>query len=162
MKQFVMRYLFWLLLLFSLLYWPVNPFALWLNEMQRELTLAGLAPFLAPGQLQGIDIMINPHYKIIITQACNGMIPILFLWAAILAFPAPLWHQLIWLLIGYVGFSIVNVIRLLIVVHFVEKGGQASFYWSHDLLGNAILMIFGQLLFVLFIKSSRRFRKIGF
>jgi exosortase/archaeosortase family protein len=159
MKQFIFRYFFWLLLLFTLLYWPQNPVALWLNELQRQLTLAGLAPFLNPGQLQGIDIIINPHYKIIITQACNGVIPVLFLWAGILAFPAPLWYRFLWLLIGYVGFSIVNVVRLLMVVHFVEKGGQPSFYWAHDILGNGLLILFGQLLFMLYLRGSRRFRK---
>jgi exosortase/archaeosortase family protein len=114
-----------------------------------------LAYFLAPGQLQGIDIIINPHYKIIINQACNGMIPVIFLWASILAYPSKLLLKLLWMVLGYAVFSIVNIIRILIVVYFVEQEGeQSNFYWSHDLLGNAMLMITGLFIFYVFIKRS--------
>ena len=125
-----------------------------LNQGQTQLTLFGLNLFLKPEQLQGIDIMINPHYKIIINQACNGMIPILFLWASILAYPAKFWHKVLWIILGYFVFSVVNVARILLVVYSVEEGGRGNFYWSHDLLGNSILMFVGLGLFVAFIKTS--------
>ena len=126
-----------------------------LNQGQTQLTLFGLNLFLKPEQLKGIDIMINPHYKIIINQACNGIIPILFLWASILAYPALFRHKVLWMILGYMVFSVVNVFRILFVVYFVEQeGGRGNFYWSHDLLGNALLMIVGLGLFVAFIKTS--------
>jgi exosortase/archaeosortase family protein len=57
---------------------------------------------------------------------------------------------------GYVVFSLVNVWRILLVVYFVEqKGEQGNFYWSHDLLGNTILMVTGLTLFILFIKTAK-------
>ena len=113
--------------------------------------------FLAPEQLQGINIWINPQYKIIINQACNGIIPILFLFASILAYPSTLWLKIFWMSIGYIIFSLVNVVRILLVVYFVEqKGGQENFYWSHDLIGNALLMSVGLGLFILFIKLSKK------
>jgi len=156
MKRFVKLYLFYLLLLFGLLYMPVTPLALWLNHLQSSLTLTGLAYFLTPGQLQGIDIIINPHYRIIINQACNGMIPVIFLWASILAYPSKLLLKFLWMVWGYAVFSIVNIIRILIVVYLVEQqGGQQNFYWAHDLLGNALLMVTGLFLFYLFIRTSR-------
>jgi exosortase/archaeosortase family protein len=62
--------------------------------------------------------------------------------------------------IGYVLFSILNVIRILLVVYFVEgEGGKGNFYWSHDLLGNALLMLLGLGLFITFIKTSGKIPK---
>jgi len=155
MKRFAVLYFFYLALLFILLYADTSAFSLWLNDQQTNLTLHLLDLFLKPEQLKGIDIWITPHYKIYISQACNGFIPVFFLWAAILAYPAKLWYKILWLGITYVVFAIVNTLRLLIVVYFAEQAeGGSSFYWSHDLLGNAILMLTGLGLFIAFIKLS--------
>ncbi len=125
------------------------------NESQTKLTIFFLKIFLTPGQLQGVDIWINPQYKIIINQACNGLIPIIFLFASIFAYPSTLWHKIYWMIIGYTVFTLVNVFRILLVVYFVEqKAGRENFYWSHDLMGNALLMGVGLLLFIAFIKTS--------
>ena len=156
MKRFVALYFLFLALLFVFLYLPTSPVSLYLNQVQTDLTLYLLGLFLEPGQLQGIDIMINPHYKIIINQACNGLIPFFFLAASILAFPATLLHKALWLLIGYLVYSLANVGRILMVVHFVEsEGGRDNFHWSHDIVGNAILLVVGLGLFIAFIKSSK-------
>lgn len=158
MKRFIALYFLFLAILFTLFYADTNIFSITLNEGQSTLTLTLLDLFLDPGQLKGIDIWINPHYKIIINQACNGMIPILFLFASILAYPSSLGHKLFWMGTGYVLFSLVNVLRILMVVYFVEqKEGQANFYWSHDFVGNALLIGVGLGLFIAFIKTSRRF-----
>ncbi len=117
----------------------------------------GLEMFLKPEQLKGIDIWINPHYKIIINKACNGVIPILFLFASVLAYPSRVTHKIVWMVLGYVLFSVVNVARILLVVHFTQTGkGQEDFYWSHDLVGNALLMLTGLGLFIAFIKTSSK------
>ena len=127
------------------------------NERQTKLTLFLLDMFLPPEQLQGIDIWINPQYKIIINRACNGIIPILFLFASILAYPSTLWYKIFWMSLGYIIFSLVNVFRILLVVYFVEQeGGQENFYWSHDLVGNVLLMSVGLGLFIAFIKLSKK------
>jgi exosortase/archaeosortase family protein len=157
MKQFIALYFLFLLILFTLFYADTSIVSTILNNTQTKLTLFLLNIFLDPGQLQGIDIWINPHYKIIINQACNGIIPILFLWASILAYPSTIWHKILWIVIGYILFTLVNVFRILLVVHFTEQqAGQANFYWSHDLLGNSILMLVGLGLFIAFIKTSSK------
>lgn len=159
MKRFAALYFLFLIGLFTLFYADTNVFSTYINEAQTALTLFSLNLFLEPAQLKGIDIWINPQYKIVIDQACNGMIPILFLFAAILAYPSALWHKIIWMGAGYVLFSLVNVLRILLVVYFVEqKEGQGNFYWAHDLLGNALLMGVGLGLFVAFIKTSKRLK----
>jgi len=157
MKQFLALYLLFLVLLFTLFYAPTSEFSTLLNEGQTKLTLYFLDLFLKPDQLKGIDIWINSHYKIIINQACNGMIPILFLFASILAYPSKIPHKILWMCIGYILFSMVNVIRILLVVFVTENGkGHEDFYWSHDLVGNMLLMMTGLGLFITFIKTSSR------
>jgi len=155
MKRFIALYFLFLVLLFTFFYADTSIVSTFLNEGQTKLTLFFLDMFLSPDQLVGIDIIINPHYKIIINQACNGMIPILFLFASILAYPSGITHKILWMSIGYVLFSIVNVLRILLVVYFVEgEGGRGNFYWSHDLLGNTLLMVLGLGLFIIFIKTA--------
>ena len=157
MKRFIAFYFISLAFLFMFFYADTNPLSTYLNEAQTALTLLMLNPFLDPSQLQGSDIWINPNYKIIINQSCNGMIPILFLIAAIIAYPSAVRYKILWMITGYVVFSLVNTLRILLVVHFVEQEeGRANFYWSHDLLGNTILMITGLALFIAFIKTSKR------
>jgi len=155
MKKFIALYFLFLAVLFTFFYADTSVVSSTLNDGQTKLTLYGLKLFLEPDQLQGIDIWINPHYRIIINQACNGMIPILFLWASILAYPSAIWHKIFWMGLGYLVFSLVNIFRILLVVHFVEQpAGQSNFYWSHDLVGNAVLMAVGLGLFIAFIKTA--------
>lgn len=157
MKRFAAFYFLFLVGLFTAFYADTTVLSIYINEAQTSLTLFGLGLFLEPAQLKGIDIWIDPQYKIIIDQACNGMIPILFLFAAILAYPSTLWHKIIWMGTGYMVFSLVNILRILLVVYFVEQEeGQGNFYWSHDILGNALLMGAGLGLFIAFIKTSKR------
>ena len=157
MKRFIALYFLFLALLFVLFYFPTSPMATLLNMGQTKLTLFFLSQFLEPDQLRGIDIWINPHYKIIITQACNGMIPILFLFASILAYPSSIMAKVFWMILGYILFSVVNVVRLLFVVHMTQTGeGFSDFYWSHDLVGNALLLLTGLGLFIAFIKTSSK------
>ena len=157
MKQFIALYFLFLVLLFVLFYVPTSAVSTVLNDGQTNLTLMMLEFFLKPHQLQGVDIWISPQYKIIITQACNGVIPILFLFASILAYPSTFVHKVLWMLIGYVVFSLVNVLRILLVVNVTQIGeGQKDFYWSHDIIGNIMLMFTGLILFVFFIKTAKK------
>ena len=156
MKRFIALYLLFLAIFFTFLYAQTNPLSSYLNDLQTALTLALLNLFLDPSQLQGIDIWINPHYKIIINRSCNGMVPILFLFAAIIAYRASLKYKFFWMVSGYFLFTLVNALRILLVVYFVQQeAGRGNFYWSHDLLGNLLLMATGLTLFVLFIKTAR-------
>ena len=156
MKQFSYRYLALLPLLFALFYWDVSPVAEFINHYQTKLTLYFLELGLKEGQLQGIDILVNPHYKIIITKACNGMIPILVLFSAIWAYPVDWTFKVWWLFVGYGIITGINIARLLMVAHFVKK--QPDFPLYHDLFGNLLLMTTGLLLFYLFLRGTRSYR----
>ena len=157
MKQFVALYFFYIAILFTFFYADTSVLSNMLNEGQTKLTLFFLDMFLTSEQLKGIDIWINPHYKIIITQACNGMIPILFFFASVLAYPSSWGHKIVWMIFGYVLFSFVNVVRILLVVFVTQGGkGQKDFYWSHDLLGNTLLLLTGLGLFIAFVKRTNK------
>ena len=157
MKRFIALYFFFLAVLFFVFYAPISQVSQIFNDTQTTLTLSALNLFLEPNQLKGVDIWINPYYKIVITQACNGMIPILFLYASIMAYPSEIKHKILWMLLGYVLFFVVNIVRILLVVYVTENGnGQGDFYWSHDLVGNILLMLTGLGLFIAFIKTSSK------
>jgi exosortase/archaeosortase family protein len=157
MKRFIALYLLFLGGLFIFFYAPTSAISLFINELQTKLTLDTLTFFLKPEQIKGVDIWVNPQYKIMITKACNGMIPILFLYASILAYPATFMHKVLWIVWGYIVFFIVNIARILWVVYITEHGeGHGDFYWSHDLIGNLLLIVVGLGLFIGFIRSSNR------
>ena len=155
MKTFVYYYLALLPIMFGLLYWDISPLAEFVNHHQTKMLLFFLDIGLKDGQLQGIDIMISSHYKVIITKACNGMIPYLVLLSAILAYPASWSHRFLWAAIGYVTLVLVNIARLFIVVFYVTKT-PSNFELSHDIFGNFLFMVSGLALFYLFIKGSRK------
>ena len=155
MRRFIALYFLFLVGLFVLFYAPTSQMSQILNNIQTTLTLGILNLFLEPEQLKGADIWINPYYKIIITKACNGVIPILFLYASILAYPSTFKHKILWMFLGYILFFTVNIVRILLVVYVTQNGeGHEDFYWSHDLLGNTLLMMTGLGLFIAFIKTS--------
>lgn len=157
MKRFAFLYFFFLALLFALLYPDFSPLAVTVNEQQTGLTLYLLDLCLPTGMLNGIDILINPHYKIIITKACNGIIPVLFLFASLLAYPAFLRHKALWMLIGYTALTLINTGRILLVVYIVHNyNGKEDFSWAHDFIGNFILLVSGLTLFLMFIHTTSR------
>ena len=104
MKKFTALYFLYMALFFTFFYANTSMLSHSIHEEQTKLTLYFLNIFLEPDQLQGSDIWINPQYKIIINQACNGIIPILFLWAAILAYHSGIWHKILWMISGYIHF----------------------------------------------------------
>jgi exosortase/archaeosortase family protein len=146
-----------LALLFLLFYADTSFISEKLNIWQSQTTLALLKLGLDHGQVRGNDIIISPHYKLIVTQACNGMIPILFYLASVIAYPSTFNHKVIWGVLGYIVISVVNVLRILFVAHMV-KGGREHFELAHDIIGNMILMVVGLTLFIFFIKRGRKNR----
>ena len=126
------------------------------SESQTNFTLSTLNIFLDPEQLQGNKIWINPHYHLIVNKSCNGMIPILFLYASILAYPSSFFHKILWMIIGYFILFITNTVRILLVVYFVEEGGKENFYWAHDILGNVLLLFVGLVVFMAYVYNPRK------
>lgn len=58
------------------------------------------------------------------------------------------------------AFFSVNIVRILWVVFVTQEGeGYKDFYWSHDIVGNSMLMLTGLGLFIVFIKTARNTTK---
>jgi exosortase/archaeosortase family protein len=156
MKQFMTRYLFFLAISFTFLYLNNTPFSYEINHNQTAITLYFLEYFLNVDQLKGVDIWINPYYKIIINDACNGIVPILFFISGVLAYPLSLKHTMIWIFFGYIIFTSVNIFRIILVTYITQKGeGQKEFFWAHDIVGNILLITVGMVLFLLYIRTAK-------
>jgi exosortase/archaeosortase family protein len=158
-KRFVFSYMMLLGVLFGVLYWDLSPLSAWPNEFLRLKLLAILEVGLPEGQVRGSDIWINPHYKLIIEKACNGMIPVLMYLASIFAFPSNWGRKIVWGIVGTLIMLGLNVVRIFMVTYFVMQGGRENFSLSHDVLGNAIFMVTGLVLFYLFIRGGRSSRR---
>ncbi len=155
-QRFVLSYLIWLGVLFGLFYWDLSPLAHAPNEVLR-LNLLKIMDFgLTPGQVRGSDIWINPHYKLMIEKACNGMIPVLMYLASIFAYPSSWRRRILWGIAGTAVMLTLNVLRIFMVTWFVMQGGRESFSLSHDVFGNAIFMVAGLVMFYLFIRRAYR------
>jgi len=152
--RFPLFYFAWLGALFGVFYWDLSPLADIPNELLRKGLLEILDTFLPAGQVQGSDIWINPHYKLVIEKACNGMIPVLMYLASIFAFPASWSRRIAWGVTGAAVMLLLNIARVFMVTWFVMQGGQENFSLSHDVFGNAIFMIAGLVMFYLFIRRG--------
>jgi len=153
-QRFALSYLVWLGGLFGLFYWDLSPLAQAPNTFLRDHLLQIMDAGLPPGQVRGSDIWINPHYKLIIEKACNGMIPVLMYLASIFAYPSSWKRRLLWGIAGTVVMLSLNVARIFMVTWFVMQGGRESFSLSHDVFGNAMFMIAGLVMFYLFIRGA--------
>ncbi len=151
MKHFTLGYLILLPLLFALFFFDISPIANFVNTYQTKLSLLFLSHSLDAGRVVGTDIWVNPHYKIFITNACNGMIPIL-----VLEYHASWFKKILWIGIGYIAFTITNLVRLYAVAILVKK--QSEFHFYHTILGNILLLVVGLVLFYLFLNSTKHQR----
>ncbi len=112
-----------------------------LNEQQRQLILFLLDFGLPANQLQGDEIVISANYHLVITKACNGIIPIILYVSMVWAYPnRKIIDRVIWSIWGYIVLTIVDVARILIVVAIVEEE-RGKFVFTHDIGGNFIFMV---------------------
>lgn len=152
---FVIRYLFIALFLFSIIE-NINPISEFLNEYQTNLTMFFLSFFIDNNIIEGTTVIINSAYKVLITDECNGLLPLISIFSAILAYSAPIMHKIKWLIYIYVVYFIINVLRILIVIYVAFEYGYKSFFWTHDIFGNGLLISFGLLSFYFFIKTIKK------
>jgi len=155
-QRFVLGYILWLGILFGLFYWDLSPLSNVPNEWLRLKLLAAMDLGLPEGQVRGSDIWINPHYKLIIEKACNGMIPVLMYLASIFAYPANWGRKILWGIAGSLIMLGLNVARIYMVTWVVMQTGKKGFSLSHDIAGNALFMIAGLGMFYLFIRGTHR------
>ena len=95
-------------------------------------------------------VVINPNYSITIDRSCNGVVPLLIFWAAILAYRTKIVHKLQWMFMGYIALISANSLRIVFVIYMVLLDSK-YFTLAHDYIGNGFLMLLGFGLFMLFM-----------
>jgi exosortase/archaeosortase family protein len=141
--------------LFGLLYWEFSPFANPINDMQTRITLALLDPMLHPSSLQDHTIITPVNFHIIINKACNGIVPLLIYFALIWSYRRGIVDKVVWSVVGYGVVTLANTLRIWLVTKAVEYERE-SFEIAHDFFGNILLIATVLLLFVTFIKITKR------
>ena len=154
--KFLIAYPLWFLLLFGLFYWgkywDYSILGEWIDSLHREVIMVLLDAVL-PNHIIGYEIVITPHYRIVITPECNGLVPYFIYLAAVLAYPCSTMRKLFWALLGYFVIMFANFVRLVAVTEVVNGFGAKSFYYAHDIGGNILLVVVGSMLFWFFLKG---------
>lgn len=158
-NKFLIAYPFWFLLIFGIFYWgsywSMSPIGQYLDGVQRDMIMSVLDSTLN-NHVQNFDIIINSKYHVVITPECNGFVPYYIYLAGVLAYSCRLKRKLIYGVVGYFIFSIVNLIRLYTVTQIVNKYGADYFFLAHDIGGNLLLIITGMSIFWLYLKGCTK------
>jgi len=141
-------------LFFFFLYLPTSSFSILLNHFQTDITAWGVSHLLLPKLMRGHQIIITPHYSLIITQACNAMIAILLFLASIWAYPSSLKKKILFSFIGYTSLTLINILRIYLVSRLVLED-KNNFSLAHDYIGNMILLFGAIFLFWGFVRGKR-------
>jgi len=154
MKKFLLFYWFNMALFFALFYWDISPIAQFINTTQTDFVAYITSLILDKNIMNTHEIIINKHYSLVIENACNGIIPYLFFLASMVAFPANIWHKIIWAIIGYIVISSINIFRIWLITQFVLSS-QDNFSLAHNWIGNILLVVTALTLFVAFVKTKK-------
>ena len=141
MKRFVLLFLIVLLIAFGLVYSPpvreniIGPFTMGLTVFSGWL----IDFFGGQVTVEG-NVLTIPGFSVRILDMCNGVEATLILWAAMLAFPAPLGYKIKGLLIGTLTVHVLNIMRIISLVYLgVYK--PEWFHWVHWYVWDALIMI---------------------
>ena len=150
---FVFRYLIWVTLLYTLLYFKnFSPFIL-INTLHTDLSiyLTGMwiEIFQIPIQISGATLIYEHGLKLEILDECNGLAPFLFYLAAILAYPAKVKDKAVWIVSGYLLLMIANAMRIdWILYHVIEH--PEDFEFVHEVVGRYVMAAIPLILFYFF------------
>ena len=130
----------------------MSPIGQFIDSVQRDMIMAVLDSTLE-NSIQNFDIVINPKFHVVITPECNGFVPYYIFLAGVLAYSCNLKRKIIYAVFSYLIFTVVNLIRLYTVTQIVNRYGEDSFYYAHDIGGNLLLIITGMWLFLKYLKG---------
>ena len=157
MSGYVVRYAVWAPLLFALVCSEGGSPLYFIGELQTELTAylteRGIALFAMPIRMEGDTLVFEHGMKLFVGHECSGLAPIVLFGAAVLAFPTTPRSRAVWLFIGYVVLTALNLVRILGVAYGVSLD-PGSFGWAHDIAGRYGMGILTLALFWLFTLSA--------
>ena len=94
-------------------------------------------------------------FAIEIERGCNGIEAMIVLAAAVLAFPAPLWHKLIGLAVGFVAIQGLNILRI-ISLFYLGQWSLTAFEWFHLYIWQALIILDALVVWLIWLKYLPR------
>jgi len=152
----VVRYLLWVSSLYMLVYFEAfSPFV-WMHHLHTDLSIylthAWIEHFDIPIVMSQGTLLYTHGLQLEILDECNGLAPFLFFLAAILAYPAAQKDKIIWILISYFMFILLNAIRIDgILYHVIEY--PEDFIFVHEVIGRYSMAFIPLILFYLFAEK---------
>ena len=157
-----------LLLAYGIIYLPpvrsyaIGPFTEGITHLSGWLIqLLGGAAEVSDNMLTVNPLSAN-KFTVLVLDMCNGVEATVFLWAAILAFPAPMLYKIKGLLIGTLTVHFLNIIRIISLVYLgVYKSDW--FHWVHWYVWDALIMLDILIVFLAWIRLMplRREKPLG-
>ena len=138
MLWFVLRFVIWSLLLFSLVYFEkYSPFY-FVNVFQTDATnlIMGwwVNLFDIPVRLIDDVVVFEHGLKLLILNECNGLVPFFLYVSGLLAYPTFYMSKFKWLLVGMVTLLTLNMIRI-IAITLIVIDYPDSFELAHNIVG---------------------------
>ena len=86
-----------------------------------------------------------------ILPGCNGVEAMICLTAAILAFPAALYHKLLGLAAGFAAIQALNIVRI-ISLFYLLQWNRLWFEWAHLYLWQALIILDALIVFIVWMR----------
>jgi len=155
---FVLRYAFWVSLLYLAIYFENFSPLIIMNTLQTDvsiyLTQLWIDLFDIPIQMSGGTLTYLHGLRLEIVNECNGLAAFLFFMAAVLSSPAPLKVKFIWIISSYFLLLAANSIRLdWILYHVIEY--PEDFKFIHEVVGRYVIASIPLLLFYLYAHDAK-------
>jgi|GEM_PF-441772 len=158
MKRFFILFNLYLVIILYLFVESNNIVADKVNNFQSETLIYALS-FVFSERIIEHYVIIEPSvYAISIDRSCNGLLPFLALMASILARKIKFVFKLIAIGIAYILVSMINFFRIVFVIDMVIIN-QSNFSWSHDIVGNLMVISSNIAIFILFLYMFRTYKK---
>lgn len=162
---FVLRYIFWSLSLFGLVYFEnFSPF-IFLSDLQTSLTIYltqfWIDMFDIPIQISK-EVLIYTHgFTLKIVNECNGMIAFLLFLAAVFSYPTSIKTKLFWVPFSYFILLFVNTIRIDGIAYHVMEHPE-NFKFVHHVLGRYFMTLVPLILFYVMTRVSKQHNTVSF
>jgi exosortase H (IPTLxxWG-CTERM-specific) len=164
MKRFISLFIIILLISFGFIYLPavrehiIGPFTQGITYLSGWL----IQVFGGEVVIQGNTLSI-PGFAVQVLDMCNGVEATIFLWAAILAFPASFTYKLKGLFIGTLTIHTLNIIRIISLLYLGFYKPE-WFHWVHWYVWDGLIMLDILIVFLAWIRLmpiSRQERSSG-
>lgn len=94
-------------------------------------------------------------FAIEIERGCNGIEAMIVLTAAVLAFPAPVKHKLLGLVLGFLAIQGLNIMRI-ISLFYLGQWNMTAFEWFHLYIWQALIILDALVVWLIWLKCLPR------